>query len=122
MARQTDSGFSLIEALVAMTVLSVAAATLLSAVEEHTRTTAALSDRAVAQWLAENRLVERGLGLDTVEEVVTARGQSWRVLDEITPTSDPDLVRIDIAVEPLDGAGAVLARLTGFLDRAGGAG
>lgn len=119
MQRRTDSGFSLIEALVAMTVLSVSAVTILSTVEEHTRAIAAMSDRATARWIAENRLVELGLGLTDLAEVTHAGRRDWWVRTTLTDTSDPDLVRVDISVGPVGDRDQALARLTGFVDRSG---
>ncbi|MEM9552520.1 MAG: type II secretion system minor pseudopilin GspI [Pseudomonadota bacterium] len=117
--RNKDDGFSLIEALVAMTVLSVSAGALLTAVEEHTRAVTAYSERATARWVAENRLAELRLGLSSLDDVVEAGGRQWRIALARTDTPDPDLVRVDISVGPLADRDATLARLTGFLDRAG---
>ncbi len=118
MKQQRDAGFTLIEALVALTVLSVTAVSLLSATQGHIRRIAALNDRVVARWVAENRLVELSLGYPDLPETVWMSGVSWRVSARIAPTSDPDLARADIAVSlagAFDNRGA-LARLTGFID------
>ena len=95
MQRHSDSGFSLIETLVAMTVLSVSALTILTTVEEHTRAIAGISDRATARWLAENRLVELGLGLTQTEDTTRAGGKEWWLATDMTQTNDTDLVRVD---------------------------
>ena len=120
-ARQGEGGFSLIEALVAMTVLSVAAATLLGAVEEHTRSVAAISERATALWIAENRLVELKLGVNELAQVMPADGREWWISTQSSDTADPDLMRVDISVGPTRDLASPLATLTGFVDRAAGA-
>ncbi|MGV6848177.1 MAG: type II secretion system minor pseudopilin GspI [Marinibacterium sp.] len=119
MAQGPDSGFSLIEALVAMTVLAVSAATLLTTLEEHGRAHAAVSDRALALWIAENRLVEIELGLRDLQGVIIADGREWRVDTRFSGTADPDLARADISVAPVSGRASDLARLTGFVRQAG---
>ena len=114
--RQPENGFSLIEALVALTVLAVSAGTILATVEEHTRAIAAVSERATARWLAENRLVELSLALSDLPEVSRAAGQNWWIATTRSDTPDPDLLRVDISVGRMSDRAAALARLTGYID------
>ena len=120
MTRGKDKGFSLIETLVAMTVLSVSPAVLLSAVEEHTRSIAAVADRATARWIAENQLVELRLGMEGSAGTARVSGRDWWIKTQASNTADPDLIRVDISVGPLPDRDAPLARLTGFVDKAAG--
>ena len=115
---QSDGGFSLIETLVALTILAVSAATLLATVEEHTRAIAAVSDRATARWIAENRLVELSLALDDLQQVSSVGGQDWWIATQRSETPDPDLIRVDISVGQMFDRSAALARLTGYIDAA----
>ena len=114
--RQPENGFSLIEALVALTVLAVSAGTILATVEEHTRAIAAVSERATARWLAENRLVELHLALSDLPEVSRAAGQNWWIATTRSDTPDPDLLRVDISVGRMNDRAAALARLTGYIN------
>ena len=119
MQGHAQSGFSLIETLVAMTVLAVSSTAILSATETHTRTVAGVSARLVAGWVAQNTLAElRQTG--AAPERVQMGGAEWHVRIERKATSDPDLVRVDVAVATGAAPGAALARLTGFLDIATG--
>lgn len=122
MRHASEAGFTLIEALVALVILSVSAVSLLSAAQGHISGIGAIHDRVVARWIAENRLVELSLGYPDLPEIVQMQGVSWRVFAKIAPTSDPDLARADIAVSQGDrqGSRSVLARLTGFIDLGGG--
>lgn len=119
--RNSETGFSLIEALVALTVLSVAVGTLLAVVEDHVRIQSGISDRALARWIAENRLVELGLGMEDLPDVTQSGGREWWVETTRSETPDPDLIRVDIAVGPGEDRGAMLATLTGFVIVPGGA-
>jgi general secretion pathway protein I len=116
MARSTDGGFSLIEALVALSVLAVSASVILSATENHTKSVTALTDRTQARWVAQNRLTRLQTGEKTLPARVAMGGQDWRVTQKQSETSDPDLWRVDIsvgrAVDPSD-----IAFLTGFVAR-----
>lgn len=114
-ARHPEGGFSMIEALVAMTVLALGAVALLSATEGHTARIGAVIDRTTARWVAENRLTELRLGLNPVAATEEMLGRQWQIRSELTPTSDPDLQAVEIRVGP-DGSDATLVRLDGYLD------
>jgi general secretion pathway protein I len=113
-----EQGFTLIEALVALLILGVAAAGLVRAVESHIDSIARLEQRAAALWVAENRLTE--LGLPYPDAAATAGtvdmlGRRWQVRTTMRTSPDPDLSRVDVAVGP-PGA-APLVTLNGFVDR-----
>jgi general secretion pathway protein I len=116
--RKLEDGFSLIEALVALTILAVSAGTLLAAVEEHTHAIAAISDRTTARWIAENRLIELSLAQEEIQENSSLDGQDWWITTERSETPDPDLIRVDISVGLMFDPSAALVRLTGYIDEA----
>lgn len=116
--RDPEAGFTLVEALVAMAVLAAGAVTLMTATERHASLARGLADRTIARWAASNRLVEITLGLDTGAGSVTLMGTAWRVTSDVSPTSDPDLVRVDVTAEQdetMSTTGSAV-RLTGFVD------
>lgn len=111
-----DQGFSLIEALVALAVLAIAAMGLTRAVKSHVNSTRALERRAAAMWVAENRLAELQIGPRAAGPTeVEMLGQRWRVAVRRTRTDDPDIVKVHIAVFPSAEA-SPLASLDGFVD------
>lgn len=115
MNRASDSGFTLIETLVALAILAMSAVALLGATEAHIARIADLESRAAAQWAAENMLAELTLGVPPDPAFAPILGISFSMSAVQVPTSDPDLARVDIAAA--DAAdGRVYARLTGFLD------
>jgi general secretion pathway protein I len=111
-----ESGFSLIEALVALSVLAIATVGLMRTVEAHIDSTRAVERRTTAMWVAENRLAElevggRIVGGDQVEML----GQQWRVGVARARTDDPEIERVRIQVFPA-AERAPLASLDGFVD------
>lgn len=120
MTRAPEAGFTLIETLVALAVLATSAVALLGATEAHIARIADLETRAAAQWAAENTLAELTLRLAPDPEPAPLLGIGFRMAVESTPTSDPDLTRVDITATDAD-SGRTYARLTGFVDT-GGAG
>lgn len=109
-------GFSLIETLVALLVLGIASVGLIRATEGHIDATRGIEDRAVAQWVAENRLAELSLPVPAPSGPVRMMDRDWSVAVNETRSSDPSLAKIDVAVAPKGGK-VPLATLHGFLDR-----
>lgn len=112
---ESDQGFTLIEALVAMAVLAVASTGLIQATERHVDLIRGGENRAVAGWVAENRLVELGLpGLQT-QATVEMLGRDWSVATATSPGNDPELATVDVSVS-IAGEPRPLATLRGFRD------
>ncbi|WP_299689792.1 type II secretion system minor pseudopilin GspI [uncultured Tateyamaria sp.] len=110
-----QAGFSLIETLVAMTVLAVSATAILSATETHTRTVTAVSDRTVAHLVAQNGWVELAATGD-MATIVRMGTVDWALRADQSATKEPALARVDIRVARASEPEVILARLTGFLD------
>ena len=113
MTRMADAGFSLVETLVALVVLSLTALALLGATEAHVARIGGLERRAAALWAAETHLAERSLGLAPAAPAPVL-GYAFRIEERLSPTSDPDLDQIDLVVMDA-GDGRIYGRLTGFL-------
>lgn len=117
-------GYSLMEALVALFILAIAAVGLSRATQTHVDGVRGLEQRVIAQWVAENRLVELNLeGPAAGPAVTTVRmmDRDWSVRVARRATDDPDLIGVDVSVSPV-GSTAQVVSLSGFVDRlAGGA-
>ncbi|MFT6676903.1 MAG: general secretion pathway protein I [Sulfitobacter sp.] len=114
--RQADAGFTLIETLVALTVLAVGSVTLLIGVERHAAGTRGLSDRVVARWVAENALAATSLGLAVEPRWSSALGIDWAVTQDIRPLSVSGLHEVTVRVaDAAAGDDAALLALTGYL-------
>lgn len=99
----TQSGFTLLEMLVAISVLSIAALALVRLDAFTLRSTADLSASTAAQIVASNKAVDFATDpaaptIGVAQDVVSNGGQSWRITSRIAATADPSLLRIDIAV------------------------
>lgn len=113
-----DEGFSLIELLVAVAILSFAAVTLLESQTQAVSISSAVEQRALASIVAENRLV-LALGLEEEPVPGTRTGAetqlgavfNWR--ETVRPAPGGDLTIIHVTVTGAD-SNADLATLTGF--------
>lgn len=85
--RSGEAGFSMIEALVAMSVLAVAAAGLLRASEETTRNTGRVNERVLARWVAEDALSRLQSGQPAPTAPIKAWGRSYAI--SVTPEKPP---------------------------------
>lgn len=111
------------EALVALFILAVATVGLTRATQAHVDGVRGLEQRVIAQWVAENRLVElnlEGPAATSDASVVPMLGRDWDVQVQRRSTDDPDLIAVEVAVSPA-GSDREAARLSGFVDRLSGA-
>lgn len=113
------AGYSLMEALVAMFILAVAAVGLTRATQSHVDSVRGLEQRAVGQWVAENRLVELSVGQTQDQPVVSMMGRDWAVAVDRVGTDDPELQRVSVAVSE-QGRDSAVVRLSGFVDARAG--
>lgn len=113
-----QAGFTLIEAVVALGVFSIAAMALLTFNGESIRAQISLEDATYARIVADNQMVlaltdpaSRTRGVETGTEEQAGRLWAWTRV--VSPTTDPELFRIDVEVR-LDGAERLAAAVTGF--------
>ncbi len=117
------NGYSLMEALVALFILAIATVGLTRATQTHVDGVRGLEQRVVAQWVAENRLVELNLegAASAPQSTVRMMDRDWAVRVSRRATDDPDLIAVDVSVGAA-GSTAEIVSLSGFVDRlAGGA-
>jgi general secretion pathway protein I len=118
MKRSGARGFTLIEVLVALTIVSVALMAALKAAGTLTNSNADLRARAMAQWSAENRLAQMRIQSDWPpvgrNRVDCSQGSAKLVCQEdVIATPNPFFRRVEISV--FEAAGdRRLARLIGF--------
>lgn len=103
-------GFTLIEMLIALVVLSVTGLVLSSAVGNVAFQTWSLERRVAAHWVAENQLARiqldrRGnpgpVASGRQSETAILAGRRWRVRRNVAATSHPSLYRVEIEVHEL---------------------
>jgi general secretion pathway protein I len=118
-------GFTLIEVLVALAIISVALLAALRAAGQATNAVGELRLRLFAGWVAENRLAEHRARGDWLALGIGRGAQSeggvefaWR--EEVIATPNPAFRRVDVFVSvPATAPGDArwLARVTGFVVR-----
>jgi general secretion pathway protein I len=118
--RVRRAGFTLIEVLVALAIVSIALLAALRAAGQSTANLGELRARLLAGWVAENRLAEhraRGdwlpLGVQRGSELEAGIEFGWR--EEVVATPHPAFRRVDVFVFAAPEESRTLARYTGFV-------
>jgi general secretion pathway protein I len=118
-------GFTLIEVMVALAIVSVALLAALRTAGQGTGSVGELRARLLASWVAENMIAEhraRGdwlpLGIQRGTQYQAGIEFRWR--EEITAMPSPAFRRIDIFVFATPEESHSLARLSGFVVQAQG--
>lgn len=114
-----DTGFSLVELLVAVSILALAAVTMLESQTQAINMTSLVEQRSLASIVAENRLnLALGLpehplpGVKTGTEDQVGMAFSWR--ETVRPATGSDLTIVEVVVTATDDKNMELARLVGF--------
>ena len=117
--RSPERGFTLVEVLVALTIVSVSLMASLRAAGALSVSSIELRHRALAQWSAENRLAHirvEGLYPDQGQRRYDCPQAEVQLVCEeaVYNTPNPQFRRIEVSVYPAEGERVRLARLTGF--------
>ena len=118
--RGVPRGFTLVEVLVALAVLAIALAAIMRTMAQAIDTTAALRERGVALWVAQNRLAVRQMrqdwpAADTIDGESEMGGEKWFWREQVSTTPEPKIRRIEITVRRLHDNKETLAKLVGYL-------
>jgi len=100
-------GFTLIEVLVALAIVTIGMAAVLGALTSSANTTAYMRDKTFAQWVALNQIAMLRLSgqmtpTGNSDGTTDFAGRSWRWRREVTALQVPGLVRIDVKVRPAE--------------------
>lgn len=118
-SRRLQTGFTLIEVLVALVIAAIALAAISRTAIQSTDTTAALRDRQLAMWVAQNEFAKLTMAhtwpkLDTTTGKEEMGGKTWQWQRKVTSTPEPWLRRVEIQIaEDLEKTTPVI--LVGFL-------
>lgn len=116
-----QSGMTLLELLVALTVFSMVAIGILDTVGSTSRQVIFLENKTLAHWVASNQLVREqqrsewpNVGVRRSEERLA--GRDWYVTSRVEATARPDMRRLIIEVRS-DQDGQVLSQRDWFFGR-----
>jgi len=119
--RPQNTGFTLIEVLVALAIIAIAFLAVVKSAGQNIGHAAYLKEKTLAHWVAMNRVTEmqvsdefpdRGESWDTA----TMANREWQLKTEVDDTADKDMHRITLSVHP-DRDQPALVSLTTYLGR-----
>jgi general secretion pathway protein I len=118
-------GFTLLEVLVAVTVLALALTAIISGGSSYARSAASLRDKTLALWVARNKLAEIEMlpvwpQSGNSNDDVQMGGDTWTWRVDVGATQDPTLRRVNISVQKKsEAAKHNYIELTTFISMAG---
>ena len=118
-ARRAIAGFTLVEVLAALVIVSLGMLGVIQAVSQTANNGAYLRDRTVAHWIAMNRVTEVRLEpkeptVGTDSDDIEMAGRKWRWSMEVTQTAVESIRRIDVEVALAEAKDEPLAFVSGF--------
>ena len=121
MYRNNLRGFSLIEVLVALVVLTIGVTAALSLSSKNIDNVSALEQRTVGHWVAQNLLVQTTIQPDTTETdtqgMTQMAGRVWYWQRAVEPTLDDSILRVTVSVFADEAYEDSLSQLVGYLPR-----
>jgi general secretion pathway protein I len=100
-------GFTLIEVMVALAIVTLGMAALLGTLSSAARTTGYLQDKTLAEWIALNqvatvRLQSAGPSKGNSDGEIDYAGRKWKWSQTVDDMQIPGVLRIDVKVRPSD--------------------
>ena len=114
-----NRGFTLMEMMVAMTILAVGMGAIISASAGAAHNATILRDKEVARWVALNKLTEMQVlqQWSTTDQKgsVDMLKTKWHWVARIQKVQDPDLRRVDVEVRRDPSSDSHIYSITGFV-------
>lgn len=118
--RISQSGFTLLEVLVALAVLAIALAGLIKGMSGNAANTAYLRDRTFSQWVALNVVAEQQLSLEQSQATgsETMGGHEWYWEYVLKDTFDEEIKRLEVKVSADNKPGSeAVTKIVAFIPR-----
>ncbi len=108
--RSPRGGFTLTEVLVALAIVAMGMAALMTALTSSASTTIYMKDKALADWVALNQIEATRLSLQRPTKGETdgdadMAGRKWKWHQEVMETEVKGIMRIDVSVKPTEVTG-----------------
>ncbi len=118
-ARDTSKGFTLIEVMVALTIVALSLTAAAATMMQMVGTSQTMRDRTYASWIAQNRIAELRLApespkVGSTDGEVEYANTEWAWRTTVEETGVDRLYRIDVAVR-LAGTDDPIRTVTGFV-------
>ncbi len=116
-----QSGFTLIEILVSLAIMSIVLGVLIQTAGASAANAGRLRDRTIAQWVGSNRLAELQLS-GTFPETGSKTGNTemlgitWYWKTRVQKVEDEDLRRVDIEIRKREDSKNPLLTIAGFVN------
>ena len=113
------TGFTLIEVMVALVIVSLALAGVAASMGQMIDTANTMRDRTFASWIAQNKITEMRIA-GVIPEVGESSGDvdyantSWDWTADVSETGVENLMKVDVAVS-YAGSDATIFKVTGFI-------
>ena len=107
---RSGGGFTLIEVLVALAIVAIGMAALMTALTTSASTTVFMRDKTLAEWVALNQIETVRLSLQRPTKGETdgdseMAGRKWKWHQEIMETEVKGIMRVDVSVKPSEVSG-----------------
>lgn len=121
-AVKRQSGFTLLEVLVALAVLAIALAAAIKAVSSHVSNESYLKERSFAHWVAMNKVAELRVSgqwpnAGELNGAATMGGMEFHWVIKVTEFQGGDVRRLDVKVAPQAQPKQPLSSLVAFVGK-----
>jgi general secretion pathway protein I len=115
----TNAGFTLIEVLIALAILSISLTAIIKSTSQNIKDTGYLQDKTIAHWVGMNALNEARLGITKPTTSPTPQdtemlGEHWTTETNYSASKNPHIRELHVVVKK-QGSSKKLITLTGYL-------
>lgn len=119
--RPRISGFTLIEAVVALVIVALGMMALYMQLNQYAVTATNMEEKTLASWIATNRLTELSIEPSwpepgSKEDEVEFAGRTWHYTVDVSETQVANLRRVDISVARADQPERIIHKVSTLLE------
>jgi general secretion pathway protein I len=119
--RARQSGFTLIEAVVALLIVALGMTAVFMQLNQYAATAAYIEEKTLASWIASNRLTELSVQpewpeLGESEDDVEFAGRQWHYVVEVSETAVENLRRVEVSVAKAEDPERVVHKVSALIE------